>query len=83
MRPVAPLLMVTVDLGQAKRRAISSTSSRLARPSMGGDCSRATHRPSWFGSSSVLTRALGLTFTRMILVLELPAFNGDSAVSRV
>jgi hypothetical protein len=72
MRPLAPLLMETADLGQAKRRATNAISSSLALPSTGSDFSCASQMPSSPGPSSVLIRALGLTLIRMVCKLLLP-----------
>lgn len=63
MRPDAPLLIETCALEQAKCFATRATSYWLALPSTGGDLSWASHIVPSLGSSSALTRALGLTFT--------------------
>lgn len=65
-RPDAPLLIDTADLRHAKRVATSAISSSFALPSTGAALSCASHVPS-SACSSVLSRELGLTLTRMTI----------------
>lgn len=70
MRPEAPLLIETADLGHPKCRAINVTNSLFALPSTGGDFSCASQGP-FETSARALTRALGFTLTWMILMVRL------------
>ena len=74
MRPDAPLLMETADFRHAKCFATKATSSSLALPSTGGDLSCACQMPPLTDSSSKLIRALGLTFTRIVLTAFVKPF---------
>lgn len=63
-RPDAPLRIDTCALRQPKCAATSATTSALARPSTGGDFSRASQVPSGCCSRQ-LRRALGFTLNSM------------------